>query len=109
MSLTSRTAAVCAALAGLAACSNSSETRHALDENGRLWVSAFRPTTDLWNEEDAWHILRPSGHPLARVRLPMNARIAAVRQNRVALIMRDSLDVEHLRVFRLLETAPGEL
>ncbi len=77
-----------------------------LDENGRFWVSAFRPPLDLWNEAGAWHILDPSGHPLARVRLPMNARIAAVRQNRVALIMRDSLDVEHLRVFRLLEAGP---
>ena len=77
-----------------------------LDENGRLWVSAFRPTTDLWNEAEAWHILDQNGHPLARVRLPTNARIAAVREDRVALIMRDSLEVEHLRVFRLLETSP---
>ena len=74
-----------------------------LDENGRFWVSAFRPITDLWNESGAWHILDQRGHPLARVHLPLNARIAAVRQNRVALVMRDSLDVEHLRVFRLLE------
>jgi hypothetical protein len=74
-----------------------------LDESGRIWVSRFRPTTDLWNQEDSWHILDEGGRPLARVPLPPKARLAACRRDLVALIMRDSLDVESLRVFRLTQ------
>lgn len=72
-----------------------------VDEGGRIWVARFRPTTELWSEEDSWHLLDPEGHPLARVKLPPHSRLVAVRQDRVALVMRDSLDVEHLRVFKL--------
>ena len=74
-----------------------------IDEEGRLWVSRFIPTTNQWSQEDAWHLLDSDGHPLARVPLPPRARLAAVRKDRVALIMRDALDVEHLHVFRLIE------
>ena len=73
-----------------------------LDEGGRVWVSRFKPTPDLWAQEDSWHILDPAGRPLARVVLPPAARLAACRRDRVALIMRDTLDVESLRVYRLL-------
>jgi len=41
------------------------------------------------------------GSPLARVTLPSNSRIAAVRDSRVALVVRDSLDVEHVRILAL--------
>ncbi len=74
-----------------------------IDEEGRLWVSRFIPTTNQWSQEDAWHLLDSDGRPLARVPLPPRARLAAVRKDRVALIMRDALDVEHLRVFRLIK------
>ncbi len=72
-----------------------------VDEGGRIWVARFRPRTELWSEEDSWHLLDPDGRPVARVELPPHSRLAAVRRDRVALIMRDSLDVEHLRVFAL--------
>jgi len=72
-----------------------------VDAGGRTWVSGFRPTTDRWNQQDSWHVLDEAGHPLARVPLPPNARLAACRGDLVALIMRDSLDVESLRVFRI--------
>jgi hypothetical protein len=74
-----------------------------LDEGGRIWVSRFKPTNDLWNQEDSWHILDPVGRPVARVILPPDARLAACLRDHVALIMRDSLDVESLRVYRLLQ------
>jgi len=74
-----------------------------LDDAGRLWVSRFKPSTESWSQEDSWHILREDGHPLARIQLPPDARLAAARGNRVALILRDSLDVEHLRVYRVVE------
>jgi len=79
-----------------------------LDETGRLWVSRFKPSTEMWSQEDSWHILGEDGHPLARVQLPSNARLAAARADRVALIVRDSLDVEHLRVYRVVEGGKDE-
>lgn len=45
--------------------------------------------------------LDADGHPLARVELPPNSRLAAVRQDRVALVVRASLDVEHVQVFMI--------
>ncbi len=69
-----------------------------MDEAGQLWVSAFRATTHAWDQEHAWHVLDAAGHPLARIVLPPRARLVAVRQDRAALIVRDSLDVEHILV-----------
>lgn len=77
-----------------------------LDDGGRIWVSAFRPTTDAWSQETTWHVLDSLGTPMARVLLPPRARLVAVRGNRVALVQRDAVDVEHVRVFELV--GPGE-
>ncbi len=84
-----------------------------LDEQGRIWVSRFAPCTDVadlmrgvdgsWHQESAWHVLAPDGSPLARVRLPSNARLLAVRGDRLAVVTRDSLDVQHVRVLQLEE------
>jgi len=77
-----------------------------VDDRGRIWVARFRPSTDRWKQEDSWHVLAPDGHPLARVALPGRARLAAVRDDHVALIVRDELDVEHVRVFELAPSGP---
>lgn len=77
-----------------------------LDDSGRIWVSQFRPTTHDWNEQDRWHVLDPSGAPLARLQLPPSARLAAVKGSSVALVVRDELDVEHVRVFELVQGGP---
>jgi hypothetical protein len=77
------------------------------DEAGRIWVSRFQPTTASWNQEEAWCVLGPGGHPLARLRLPPDTRLAAGRGDLVALITRDSLDVESLSIFRLLQGGRG--
>lgn len=73
-----------------------------LDDRGRIWVSSFRPTTEAWSQVEAWHVLDSLGAPLARVRLPSSARLAAVRGDRVALVVRDTVDLEHVRVFELI-------
>jgi len=73
-----------------------------LSPNGELWVSRFLPTTQLWDQAAAWHVLSPEGRPEARVLLPTNARLAAVHDALIALVVRDSLAVEHLRVFGVL-------
>jgi len=72
-----------------------------LDGAGRLWVSRFIPSVFTWGEEDSWHLLDVDGHPRARIQLPLDAQLVAVSGNRIALVIRDSLDVEHLRVYRI--------
>jgi hypothetical protein len=82
-----------------------------LDENGRIWVARFRPSDDLpmamvggyeqWHEDDVWHVLDPDGSPMARVRLPPRTRLLDVRSDRVVVVTRDGLDVEHVRVLAI--------
>jgi hypothetical protein len=72
-----------------------------LDDEGRIWVARFWLSADVWMQEDVWHVLDPDGVPLARLRLPPNAQLADVRSDHVALIVRDSLDVEQVQVFAL--------
>ena len=75
---------------------------------GGLWVSTFQPTTHLWREERAWHLLDAAGHPVARLILPERSRLVAADEGRVVLVQRDELDVEHVRVFTIVETRePG--
>jgi len=73
-----------------------------LSPTGELWVSRFLPTTQLWDQADAWHVLSSEGHPEARVFLPPNARLAAVHDGLIAIVVRDSLAVEHVRVVEVL-------
>lgn len=73
------------------------------DESGRLWVSRFVPSIYTWGEEDSWHVLDADGHPRARIQLPPDAQLRAVSGDRIALVIRDSLDVEHLKIFRILD------
>jgi hypothetical protein len=73
-------------------------------EDGRVWVSQFRPTTQVWKQEASWHLLSSSGHPVARLALPPETKLVEARGNHVVLVTRDSLDLETLRVFRVLET-----
>ena len=72
-----------------------------LDDRGRIWVARFQASTARWNQSDAWHVLDPEGTPLARLVLPDRARLAAVHGERVAVIVRDALDVEDLHIYTL--------
>lgn len=72
-----------------------------LDDAGRIWVQAFRMGSEEWRQEDAWHVLDPSGRPLAQLILPAETRLAAVHGDRVVLISRDELEVQHLGVYAL--------
>lgn len=72
-----------------------------LDDQDRIWVARFLPISERWAQVDSWHVLTPDGAPLARVRLPENSRLVAVSRGRVALVTRDELDLEHVRVFPL--------
>lgn len=86
-----------------------------IDDAGRIWVSRFELTRDLristtegyepWNQVDVWHVLGPDGLPMARVTLPPDSRLLAVRAGRLLVVTRDELDVEHVRVLQI-RTAP---
>jgi hypothetical protein len=75
-----------------------------LDESGRIWVCAYAPSPETWNEAERWHLLDRDGEPVARLRLPTQARLVAARENQIALVVRDTLDVEHVRVYDLVPT-----
>lgn len=83
-----------------------------LDDLDRIWVAAFKPVTDMrdrssgntplqWSQEDAWHVLDSDRRPIARLRLPPRTRLVAVRGDRVAVVTRDDIDLEHVRVFEI--------
>jgi hypothetical protein len=74
-----------------------------VDDRGRIWVSEFRPATKRWEQADAWHVLDRNGTPLARLRIPASSRLVAVRGDTVAVVVRDQLDVQHLRLHELVK------
>ena len=76
--------------------------RAIVDDTGRIWVARYRPAPYRWREDDSWFVLDPTGRPLARLPLPPNTRLVAVRGDDVALVTRDEFEVQHLRVFRLV-------
>lgn len=72
------------------------------DDQDRIWVSQFKLSVDRWQQEESWHVLDPTGRPLARLQLPANAQLGAVRGDRVLLIVRDELEVEHLEILMMV-------
>jgi hypothetical protein len=81
-----------------------------LDEAGAIWVCSFRPPIDFstalagesdWRQEDVWHVLDPDGNPIARVRLPPETRLLAVRSDRVIVVTRDDLAAQTVRILAI--------
>jgi len=70
-----------------------------IDDIGRVWVQAFRLGTATWQQEHAWHVLDPTGRPLARLVLPPETRLAAVHDDHVVLVSRDALEVQQIGVY----------
>jgi hypothetical protein len=88
-----------------------------MDESGRVWVARFQPPIDFrvalsgrvdyeWRQEDIWHVLAADGKPIARVRLPAETRLLAVRSDRIAVVTRDDLDAETVRVLAIEQISP---
>ena len=65
-----------------------------MDDLGQIWVSRFEPR----RLGSGWHVLDPEGRPIARVSIPEESKLVAVRSDRVALMVRNDLDVEELFV-----------
>jgi 6-bladed beta-propeller len=72
--------------------------------DGQLWVERFEATrlgARLQKPGDRWTILTPDGAPVARLTLPTLGRLEAVRGTRVAIVLRDSLDVQTVALYEL--------
>ncbi|GEM_PF-3514729 len=76
--------------------------RVVFDPAGRIWVGRFRPFwwPIPWEPVD-WVVLSAEGTPLVRVLLPETMRLEEVRGDTLLVVMTDSLDVEHVAVYRL--------
>lgn len=77
-----------------------------VDQTGAIWVQRFRMGSEEWDQNDAWHVLDPSGRPLARVELTSDTRLAAIQDNHVVLVHRDELEVQHIGVHTLQRSPP---
>lgn len=72
--------------------------------DGRLWVERFvatHPSSPLPAASDEWTVLEADGRPVARLRIPPGVRLEDVRGSKVAVVGRDSVDVQHVGVYQL--------
>ena len=73
--------------------------RFTTDDPGNLWVQEFRPPSiDRQNE---WTVFDTAGRELGLVTMPGDLDILQIGDDFVLGQMRDSLDVDHLRLHRL--------
>lgn len=75
-----------------------------VDSDQRIWVERFeaqRLGSEFQANGKLWTVLAPDGQPLARLALPRNTRLEAIRGSRVAVVQRDSLDVQSVAVYDL--------
>lgn len=79
-----------------------------VDGEGQLWVERFealRLGSLMQKPGSSWSVLASDGRPVARVVLPRDTRLEAVRGDRVAVVQRDSLDVQTVAVYQLSKSA----
>jgi hypothetical protein len=75
-----------------------------VDADDNLWVERFEATrlgTAVQVPGDQWSVLGADGGPIAVLRLPPLTRLEDVRGDDVAVVRRDSLDVQTVAVHRL--------
>lgn len=75
------------------------------DLAGNLWILAFEVAGEVAGADAParWAILDPAGRRIGRVVMPAGLRIAEIGDDYVLAIARDALDVEHVRLYRLLK------
>ena len=71
-----------------------------LDHIGRTWLGALSLPGDSTR---AWTIFNPALEPEATIALPTGAKILDIGADRILLLVRNELDVEHDRMYRLLK------
>lgn len=73
-----------------------------IDRGGRVWVGEWEP---FWSRSEArsWGVFGTDGRWLGSLSLPEGLRLTDVREDRIIGVWRDELDVEHVRVYDLVE------
>jgi hypothetical protein len=67
-------------------------------DNGDIWLSDF---PDPATQRADWTVFDADGVALARVRVPSGFRLFTIDGDRLLGVVRDELDVEYVRVYRL--------
>lgn len=75
-----------------------------VDEAGRIWVRSYEPFRD---DGSRWDVYSPDGRVRAVAELPARFTPYWIGEERVLGRWRDELDVEHVRVYRLLRGEEG--
>lgn len=75
-----------------------------LDRSGNLWVEEYRRPGD---ERPVWQVFDRDGVLTARVRTPPGLNVLDVGDDYLLGLVRDELDVERLRLHRLVRSAGG--
>jgi hypothetical protein len=76
--------------------------RFIVDADGYLWVKEYI----LGEEEPRWAVFDPEGRFLGLVDLPADGRVTQIGADYVLGVWRGELDVEQVRMYSLLKTAP---
>jgi hypothetical protein len=71
-----------------------------IDDAGNLWIADY---DDRINTAGTWSVHDPDGRLLARIRLPRDFRLLHVGNDFALGVLRDDLDVEHVRLHRLVK------
>jgi hypothetical protein len=74
-----------------------------VDRENRIWLERFEAMRmgAVQKPGNQWTILRDDGLPVAMLKLPNHTRLEDVRGDEVAVVRRDSLDVQTVAVYRL--------
>jgi hypothetical protein len=68
------------------------------DDAARIWLQRVNPTTQLPHNE--WHMIAWRTGTTLTMRLPRNFVLGAVARRRLAVVVRDDLGVQSIRVYR---------
>ncbi|HLU24600.1 MAG TPA: hypothetical protein VKZ58_02765 [Longimicrobiales bacterium] len=69
-----------------------------IDRTGRLWLEEYRLPGEL---EGRWNVFDTDGRWLGTVQVPAGLRILEIGEDYLLAAMRDDLDVEYVRMFRI--------
>jgi hypothetical protein len=70
------------------------------DADGNLWLRAWQ--LPYSGEPVAYNVFNNSGKQIARIKIPSDGTLAAIRRNDVLLIEQDSMDVQYVRRYDLI-------
>ncbi len=68
------------------------------DAEGRIWLADYRAPEE---ERRLWTVFSPDGHALGRVQTPDGLNVLEIGSDYVIGLIRDDLEVEHVRLHAL--------